>query len=412
MIAQDLGYDIFDSRFVSDPHPVYARMRREAPIIWSEQHDGWIVTRFDDVREVLRRSATFSNAARVEQPDSPATGTASAGQHRELVVPRTTQTMVSTDGSEHRRLRHMLDQDFAPRRLAELEPHLQEATERYLAGACERGDYDVINELAVPLPVTVIAELLGIPLERRDDLKRWSEASGLPFTPESSVEEIQGRNEAVIEFRDFLTSEIARREDAPTADLIGRLAANHVGGALTGDELLATIQLLLVGGNVTTTNLIGNVVLALLRHPEQLRSLRADPSLLDSMVEEVLRYDSSVQFVSRMVIEDTELGGHAFKPGEMVYAVIASANRDEAVWPHPDEFQIARTGAKHLAFGVGAHVCVGQYLARAETRAAVRGLLAEFPRIEAITQLGKVPYKRHFNLRGVLHLRVRNAVGR
>ncbi len=409
--AQDLGYDIFDQEVVAHPHRLYERFRAEAPIIWSTQHDGWILSRYEDVHHVLRDPARFAKLP--DRPPTPATGQARPDQYREEMAPFGTMTMLRADEPDHSRLRRLLDRDFTPKKIAELEPHVQQVADALVEGQAQKPTFDVMEGLAIPLPVTVIAELLGIPPERGSDFKRWSDASTHRFAPDTPKDEMDRRNAAVVEFRDYLKDQIRQRRVEPADDFIGRLVAAHDrDGSLDENELLASITLLLVAGNETTTSLIGNGVLALLQHPDQLQLLRDRPELLDPAVEEFLRYDGTVQQTSRTATCDMEFHGQQVRAGELLVVMLASANRDESVWERGEEFDITRPrgNGRHLAFGDWIHICLGQYLARVETRTALRSLLREFPRLEAAQPLSEAPFRSNFNLRGLAHLMVRDGV--
>ena len=225
--AEDLGYDIYDAEVVAQPHAVYRRLRHQAPVAWSPTLNAWFVSRYEDVQYVLRHPELFSS--RTRRPGGPAEGQARPDQHREQMTPPSTMTMMLADEPDHARLRRILDRDFTPGRVAALEPHIQTIADRLLERAADRYTFDLMEGLAIPLPVTVIAELLGIPPERGDDFKRWSAASNLRFLPDSPRLEIDTRNAAVVEFREYLQAQIAARRREPTDDFIGRLAAARHG---------------------------------------------------------------------------------------------------------------------------------------------------------------------------------------
>ncbi|MFL2646606.1 MAG: cytochrome P450 [Dehalococcoidia bacterium] len=408
--ASDFGYDVFDQNVVAKPHPIYEKMRLNAPIVWSEQHDGWILTQYQDVHTVLRDPDLFAKLP--DRPVTQAGGQGNPQQHREMMTPLGTKNMLNVDEPDHKRLRRVLERDFTPRKIADLEPHVYEVADRLLEGASQRDQFDVMDELAVPLPVTMIAELLGIPPEQGADFKRWSDASTHRFPPNAPQSEIDERNAAVIEFREYLKSQIDQRRISPTDDFIGRLVAAHdEEDALDDNELLAAINLLLLAGNETTTSLIGNGVLALLRNPDQLEMLRNDESMFDAAVDEFLRYDGTVQNTSRTAMRDVEFHGQKVKSGELLVIMLASANRDETIWENGEQFDITRErgNGRHLAFGDWIHICLGQFLARVETKAALKALLREFPTMESVLPFEEIPYRTNHNLRGLLHFPVRNA---
>jgi cytochrome P450 len=395
--------DVYAPRVIARPHQFYAILRKEAPIVWSDQLGGWMLTRYKDVRTVLRDGGAQWSAAVSKQ-----VGMARPDQKQEQVAPPGTHTMFDADPPDHTRLRRLLDRDFTPGKIAALGPHIQGITDRLVKRAVSRDTFDVAEDLAVPLPVTVIAELLGIPAEMGPQFKRWSDAATEPFRPDSTDEEVAERNAEIVEFRRYLKDRIEERRGNPTNDLIGRLVQAHdAEDRLTDDELLAAVNLLLLAGNETTTNLISNATLALWKFPEQQQELRANPGLIDDAIEEFLRYDGSVQFASRRAMGPAEFYGQRVEPGERVAIFLASANRDESVFTNPDELDFHRPKSRHLAFGDWIHVCLGQYLARIETRAAILALLNEFPAFDLAVREDEIVYRANFNLRGPKHLPIR-----
>jgi cytochrome P450 len=399
----DFGWNIYDPAVVRFPHQYYARMRREAPILRSRQLDAWVLTRYDDVRGALRAPEQWSSF-RMGQPN----GMVRADLRRENVAPMGTLTMLNSDPPDHTRLRKLLDRDFTPGKIMQLTPHVQEITDRLLAAASSRDTFDVAEELAVPLPVTVIAELLGIPPELGPQFKKWSDAAIEPFTPDSTDDEVDERNAQIGAFRAYLIEQIEQKRRNPTNDFIGRLVqARDVEERLSDDELLAAVNLLLLAGNETTTNLISNATLALWKFPEQQQALRENPALIDGAIEEFLRYDGSVQFTGRRALGPAEFYGQQIEPGERVVVMLASANRDESVFPDPDQLDFGRERSKHLAFGDWIHVCLGQYLARVETKAAILTLLREFPTFALAVPEDEIVYRANFNLRGPKYLPIR-----
>lgn len=402
MRTSDIGLDVFNPQVIARPHEFYARLRHEAPIIWSDQLQAWLLTKYDDVRTVIRDHEHWSSIR-----DERSAATRNRGD--ETVAPPGTLTMLSSDPPDHTRLRKLLDRDFTPGKMALLIPHIEEVTERLVAGASSNETFDVAEDLAVPLPVTIIAELLGVPPELGRQFKRWSDAATEPMHPDASDEEIAARNAEVVEFRNYLNDRIADRRRQPSDDFIGRIVqARDDEERLSDDEVLAAVNLLLLAGNETTTNLISNATLALWKFPGQQRALRDDPSLMDRAIEEFLRYDGSVQFTTRRALVPAEFHGQRVEAGESVAIVLASANRDESVFANPDELDFNRPRGKHFAFGDWIHVCIGQYLARFETKAALTHLLEEFPEFDLCVPETEIPYRRNFNLRGPKHLLIRN----
>jgi cytochrome P450 len=325
----------------------------------------WTVARYDDVAYVLRNHALFSSKA------MGAIGTVA-------------RTIINTDPPDHTDLRGVVNRVFTPRMVADLEPRIREIARELLEQATTRGEMDLVRDLAIPLPVTVIAEILGVDPARREEFKRWSNALvGVP--PE--VAALQDRQHDLEEFRDYFQRTIDERRKSPRGDLISALVAaeeNHV--RLSPDEVLAFAALLLIAGNETTTNLIGNAMLALFDHPDQLAMVRADASLIPNMIEEALRWDSPVQFLFRVTTQDVEIGGQPVRAGATVVPIYASANRDDRKFPDAARFDITRNTQGHLAFGLGVHFCLGAPLARLEAKVVFEEL---FGRFGEITRVGE-----------------------
>ena len=397
-----MGLDMFDPRMIANPHQFYRRMRDEAPVVWSEQTNAWVLTQYDDVRNVLRHPELFSSAG---------TMSGMVGRtdiNHEEVAPHGTLTMLNSDRPEHTRLRKLLALDFTPNRIDRMRPRISELCQQLLDGASQRKSFDVSKDLAEPLPVTIIAELLGIPIELGGQFKKWSDAATTPLPPSASNAAVLSRNEQIVAFRSYLQGRIEERHNNPTNDFIGRLVAAHDDESKLSDaEVLAGVNLLLLAGNETTTNLISNAVLALARYPERQQELRDHPELMDAAIEEFLRYDGSVQFTIRLAIEAAEIHGQHIEAGERVVIVLASANRDERFFENPDELNFHRPKEKHLALGDWIHICLGQFLARMETREALQALLREFPSFVLDVPDQEIIYRPNFNLRGPQHLPIR-----
>ncbi|HZP26113.1 MAG TPA: cytochrome P450 [Dehalococcoidia bacterium] len=366
-------YNPFDLRFRSNPYPLYAEMRQHEPVQWNAFLQLWVLTRYEHVEWLLndprfsadRRTAAnpFVQAMVARQEEFGALGRA--------------PTMLGLDPPAHTRLRRLVSKAFTPRRVEELKPRIVDIVQDLLSQAGQT--FDIVRDLAWPLPVIVIAEMLGVPSADRDSFKRWSDdvaaALGAPFTPPDVLEQSKV---SVAEMSDYFRQIIRERRGAPQDDLISALlAAEEQRQSLTEEEMLSTCMLLLVAGNETTTNLIGNGVLALLRHPEQMQRLRGQPELIGPAVEEMLRYDSPVQATSRVAAQDIDLDGHQLKAGQVVIGIIGSANRDSAVFPEAAALDIARQPNRHLAFGDGIHFCLGAALARAEAQIAIGQLLVD-----------------------------------
>jgi cytochrome P450 len=295
-------------------------------------------------------------------------------------------SMLTTDPPEHTRLRTLVNKAFTGRRVQDLAPRIQEIVDGLLTDVEDDPPMDVIAQFAYPLPITVIAELLGVEGERRDFFREASVkiavALGPVRDPRLAMEAFQGRTDLMTYFEDL----IRRRREEPRDDLLSAmLRAEERGDFLSHTEVLSMMLLLLVGGHETTVNLIGNGLLALLRNPDQLKLLRSDEGIGKRAVEEILRYDSPVQYSGRIVAQDTELGGHAIKAGQRMRMNFGAANRDPEVFDDPERFDVTREHNPHLAFGSGTHFCLGGQLARLEGRIALTSLVRRFPALRLAT---------------------------
>jgi cytochrome P450 len=361
----------------ANPYPYYAALRRESPV--HQILPGapfYAVSRYDDVCAVLHRPEVFSSTALQILAQgggisfSPNSG-ALAG-HRLL----RSSMMIATDPPDHTRLRGLVNRGFTPRRIAALEPRLREIASACLDPVLHSGRMDLMRDFAIPFPVTVIAQLLGVESERHGLFKHWSDTVVIGLSGASqqfSREEVRA---AADEMADYIDSIVADRRARPRDDLISILAAAEDGDALAAGEVLAFVVLLLIAGNETTTNLIGNAMRALLAHPDVLERVTRDRSLLPAMIEEALRYDSPIQGIPRKVTQEVELAGTMLPKDAFLMVLFASANRDEGQFPDPDRFDIDRKSREHVAFGHGIHFCLGAALARLEARVAFEAVLA------------------------------------
>jgi pimeloyl-[acyl-carrier protein] synthase len=403
----DPANPLLNPQLLANPYPLYAMLRASNPVfrlpVPIETGAGiWALTRYAEVQQVLK-DARFSVArARADVVQ----------RNRERVPPQLLggpgglRTMLILDPPEHTRLRNLVSKAFTPRRVSALEPHIASLTAELLDAAAERGggEMDVIRDLAEPLPAIVIAELLGVPAEDHRQFRAWSKQL-IEAAPRSIVEGPEIAERTFRELIDYLRGAVATRRREPGDDLISAMIeAQEERDALTDQELLSTSFLLLLAGHETTTNLIGNGLHALLRHPEQLERLRAQPERLDGAIEEMLRYDSPVQATVRVATEDVELAGQVLPKGALAICVIGAANRDPDVFADPDRLDIGRAVVPHLSFGFGAHFCLGASLARLEARAAFRGLLDRHPTLRLATE--HVEHRPNFLLRGLRALPV------
>jgi len=356
----------------------------------------WAVSRYADVDFILRNPRLFSSAL---------WNTAASG---DLVVVPEAPGLLSMDPPDHTRMRKLANKGFTPRLIREMEPRVRTITQDLLKPVTGQGEPDLVSALFIPLPIIVIAEMLGIELERQKDFKRWSDdvvrSLNRP-TDEGVRAEIR---RSITEFRSYLEGMIDRRRTEPGDDLITAFVqAEEEHQVLSSIEILGLTVLLLAAGNETTTNLIGNAVLALLDHPEELARVRTDRANVAALVEEVLRYDSPVQVVFRQATQEVELEGGKLPAGATVLLLLGSANRDQRKFPEPDRFDVTRNPQDHVAFGYGIHYCLGAPLARLEGRSALEALLFDCSPFTKV--LAQVPRIAAFLVRGPKTLPLRFA---
>ena len=346
-----------------DPFPHYERMRQAAPVFHDDQSGSWHVFRYDDVQRVLSEYARFSSRMGGDDPSE--TGQLFAS------------SLITADPPRHRQLRSLVTQAFTPKAVDALAPRISRLTDELLDGIAALGSADLIQELAYPLPVIVISELMGVPAEDRDRFKHWSDVV-VSQTRAGAVNEDQ--HVTNVEMTEYFLNLIEQRRSRPGNDLISNLLSAEIDGQkLSVAELLGFCSLLLVAGNETTTNLIGNAVLCFAEAPGTIERLSAEPSLLPQAIEEVLRYRSPVQSMYRVTAADTTLGGVQVPAGVPLVAWIGSANRDERHFERSDQFDIDRGPSRHLAFGQGIHFCLGAPLARLEATIALKAVLSRLP---------------------------------
>lgn len=398
-----MKFDPFQDNAIEDPYPQYARMRNADPVHWSDKLGCWVLFRYDDVeaffRDDERLSSDRSKAKKFKDPEA----------RRRAARIRT----VASDPPEHQPVRAMLTMSLNPRvrtvgqRVGELIDVLLARIAAAAERAAERvelaGEADLIAEFAYPLPINVIAELLDVPAGERGQFQEWS------HTIARGMDRFYSGGEArrgLDEIGAYFYQLVEKRNGTTGNDLVRRLlGAEYHGDRLTDLEVVAMCTALVFGGHETTVNLIGNGILALLRHPEELERLRADDSLIEPAVEELLRYDGPAQMISRTAIADFELRGKRIRAGDAVLACLGAANRDPGVFATPDRLDVGRDPNPHLAFGLGTHFCPGAQLSRIEARACLPALLCRFPRL----RLGSAPplWRRTAVLRGLERLPVR-----
>jgi cytochrome P450 len=390
-MAAEIYFNIWDPEFRANPYPHYAPLLAGPPPILNMGPMTFaLVARYADVTAALRDHEHLSSVGPPPPPQ--------AYQGRFAG----SRNMLGSDPPQHSRLRRLVSRDFTPRRIRELEPRIREIAKDQLDKVEAKGSFDVIADLANVLPVTVIAEMLGVPPELNAKFKHWSDTiiggdnnvPGAPQPPESI--------RAIDELGDYFTAEIEKRRSKPGLDLVSALVAAHdEGEVMSAADLLSFVTLLLVAGNETTTNLIGNGMLALGRHPDQLDALKRDPSMLPRAIEEMLRYDGPVQSTVRFTKEPVQLGGTEIPAGAFAMMIVAAADRDPAQFKNPEKFDITRDPNEHVAFGEGIHFCIGAPLARMEARIAFEAMLERFPRLRLKGPAIKPTYKGSYFLRGL-----------
>lgn len=384
-------YNPLSHRVFTDPYPIYAMLRNRDPVHWSSLSSAWVVSRYQDIDAILRDHRRFSNDFEHR--------TISRRRQGQL-NPAVDKSMLFVDLSDHTHLRSLVSKAFTPKTIETMESWVRQIMSDLLDQIADPTSFDLMQAIADPLPVIVIAELIGVPPEDRAQFKVWSDQRARTLEPTITAREREMASEAGKALTEYFLGIINERRANPRDDLISALVAvEEAGDKLSEDEMVVMLRLLLVAGNETTTNLIGNGMLALLRHPEQLHLLRQQPDLMPSAIEELLRYDAPVQTDIRTALEDMELGGKPIRKGQGVLLLIGSANRDPEVYRDPDRLDLTRKEASHIVFGRGIHHCIGAPLARLEGRIAFEMLLERF---EDIRLLADQPsFKDHVVLRGL-----------
>lgn len=392
----ELFAEVLDEGRRDDPYPLYSLLR-ETPV--SRQADGvYAVSTYAEIRSLLhdRRISSDERNSAGGIDSAPIIPQAAAGRFEPGKPP-----FLFLDPPDHTRLRRLVMKEFHPRVIEGMRYRVVELVDMLLDTAAERGRLDVVADLAYPLPVTVICEMLGVPKEDEHRFHGWATAlvGGLDPGQRASIEQRERRGRAIMESAGYLLGLIDARRSEPRDDLLSALVAvEEQGDRLSERELVSTINLLLIAGHETTVNLVANGMLALLRHPDALERLRNDPGAVPGAIEEVLRYDPPVQFRTRTTLEEIEVGGTTIPARSGIVLLLASGSRDPAQFPHPDRFDIDRAGNRHLGFGGGAHYCVGAPLARLEAQIALRELARRLVRPRLVED--PPPYRANAALRG------------
>jgi len=396
----------YEQSFAADPYPVYAQLRERSPIFHFEEAGMTLFARYGDIRSLLfdgRLGRTLDHIASREEIERKR-----RAEHWDRLPNYSRYVRVNLlerEGADHARLRRLVAAALSPRLIRALRNRIPALVEELLSGIVSKGRMDFLEDLAVPLPVGVISELLGWPADQRHRLRPWSAQIVRLYEKDHSADDEARAETATFEFATALNELAEARRADPRGDLISAMVSTcDQGDGITRDELISTCMLLLNAGHEATVNAAGNGLLALLRHPEQLARLRKDPSLLATAIEEMLRFDSPLQLFHRYVLEDLEYGGVAFKKGDTVGFLYRSGNRDPRAFERADEFDIGRQPNRHLAFGAGNHFCLGAPLARLELEILFGTLLGRLPGIRLD---GDQPeYRTGLVFRGLKELRL------
>jgi cytochrome P450 len=398
------GQGPLDAETIANPYPRYHYLRVEDPVHWHEGLNSWVLTRYPDVMDALRdRRLSADRMSSVVQVLPPA-----AQQMFQMLISTFDNMMLMSDPPKHTRLRSLANKAFTPRVVEQMRSHIQTIVDELLDDVEGKGRMDMIQDLAYPLPAIVIAEMLGVAPEDRDNFKKWSDdlanfLGNVRMAPETAM----AAQQSTVELTNYFKVIIEERRENPQDDLMSNLvAAEEEGDRFSEEELYAMCILLLGAGHETTTNLIGNGTLALLQNPDQLQKLKDSPSLIEPAVEELLRYDSPVQSTSRLAMEDLEIGGKQIAQGESITITLGAANRDPDQFADPDRLDITRQDSRHMAFGFGPHFCLGSALARLEGQIAFGTLLKRMPNLRLEGEADELEWRDNPVFRGVKSLPV------
>jgi cytochrome P450 len=390
-----LLFDPRDPTMRADPYPHYRRLR-EADPVHRTPFGYFVLSRYDDVDAILRDPRSSSDF-----PSDPTWARHRGGPDSPIVC-STRHWMMMLDGAPHRRIRQLIGRAFSARAVERLRPRIAAIIGR-LVDELGTGEIDLIRGLALPLPIMVIGELLGIPAADRDQCRTWTDRIGHVVDPAVTDHMRIEMNDAETQFREYLLDQLQQRRTNPRDDILSLLLLEDADGQrLHDDEIVANVMLMFNAGHETTVNVVGNGMLALLRHPDQLALLRSAPQTIVDGIDELARYDAPVQVAARLITEDVALGDVVLPAGSKVMLLLGAANRDPEHYPDPDRLDLTRTGVRPLAFGGGPHYCVGAPLGRMEASMVFTEMLRRYDTIELATDA--VVWRPHFNLRGLTEL--------
>lgn len=388
-VNDSLDAALVSPQMLSNPFPVYARLREEAPVAWSNQWQAWVVSRYEHVEPSLKDKENLSNENRqgLLFEHLPANQQEDLSRLRHYFAQK---DVIGSDPPDHTRMRSLVQKAFTPKMIASLKPRIEALADELVGAATAKGEFDFVEDVAHPLPVILIAEMMGAPPQDRHLFKRWSaDILGFQGSGKTQYDTAMVSQQSLTELFDYMTSLVEQRRREPKDDLITALAlAEEDGARLSRDELLATCNTILTAGHETTTNLIGNMVRELLLRPHAWREVQDDPALIAIAVEESLRLDAPKQRNFRRIKKTHDFGGVTLQENQMIFQLIGSANRDPEVFENPDAYDIHRTNAKdHLSFGIGIHFCLGASLARTEASVVLEALIRHVPNLR-ITDKG------------------------
>jgi len=388
----ELLFDPRDPSMYTDPYPHYRRLREKDPV-HRTPFGYWVLSRHREV-DLLVRTPSVSSAFHQDP-----TWAKHRGGLDSPLVSSTRHWMLMIDGAPHRRIRGLVNRVFSAGAMDRLRPRIATLIDELLDRLGD-GEIDLIDQVALPLPVTVICELLGLPATDRAQCREWTDVIGRVVDPSVTVETSTAMNKACVEFHAYIGEQLRRRRASPGPDVLSVLAEAEVDGdRLTDEEIVANVLLLFNAGHETTVNLIGNGMLALLRNPEQLGLLRYSPEVIATGVDELARYDAPVQLAARVTTQDVDLGEQVVPAGSKVMVLFGAASRDPEIYPEPDRLDLTRSGIKTLAFGGGPHYCIGALLGKLETSMVLTEMLRRYSSIDLATD--EVAWRPNANFRGL-----------
>ena len=403
--TQSYDQEMVTKEFFANPYPLFQRMREQDPVYWSDYFGFWILTRYEDVFNLTRNHSVFSSARRFHAMFDTLPEDVRKGL--DLLYLHYSTGIIFSDPPNHTRIRGLVSRAFSARYIESMRPHVQSIVDDLLDAVQGKDGMEVIADLAYPLPARLICEIMGLPLEDRPKFRKWSDdIIALQSTGRADAAKTEQGQRSLRDLRNYFADQVADRRRHPGADVLSILVqANEQGDRLSEPELVSTSVTLLTAGQETTTSMISSGLLWLLRNPAQLQKLRENPSLVDSAVEEMLRYEPPVARQHRITMEDIEIGGKSIKKGQIVSGMTGAANRDPNQFPDPDRFDITRRDNRHLSFGHGIHFCLGGPLARIEGQVTFNTLLRRFPHIELATS--QPQWRQDLTLRRLVALPVR-----